>query len=78
VVVVAGGFALTALDAQTIGPVVPTNRSASSQPIFLRVEPEPSHVGVAPFVILGGLVGAGAVTAQWIHAAVASACEKHG
>ena len=65
--VVASVLALTPLRAQTIAPVAVTNRSASSQSITVRIEPEPSHVSAKPFVIIGGLAGAGAVTAFWVY-----------
>ena len=65
--VVASAFAPTPLHAQTIAPVAVTNRSASSQPITVRIEPQSSHVGATPFVIIGSLTGAGAVTAFWVY-----------
>ena len=74
--VVTGAFALTPLRGQTIAPVAVVNHYASPQSIPVRIEPDPPRIGAAPFVVLGGLIGAGAVTTYWVHAFQASAREN--
>ena len=73
---VAAALALTPLRAQTIAPVAVGNHYGSSQLAPVRMEPQTRHIGPAPFVILGALAGAGAVTAVWVHEAVVSAREN--
>jgi hypothetical protein len=63
------------LRAQLVAPVGVRNHVSSFRSIAVGIEPD--QVGAAPFVIIGALVGAGAVTDFWVHEAVVSA-RKNG
>jgi hypothetical protein len=76
--VVAAALALVASPAraQLVAPVAVQHHVSMSRSLAAPIEPEADHVGAAPFVILGALVGAGAVTAFWIHDMQVSAREN--
>ena len=53
--------------AQFVAPVAAQNHVSTSRAIPVAIEAEGNRVGAAPFVVIGALVGAGAVTAFWVH-----------
>ena len=58
----------TPLRGQIVAPVAIVNHSSSSRSITVNIEADSSHVRMAPFVVIGGLVGAAAGGAYFAHA----------
>lgn len=57
----------TPLRGQIVAPVAVVNHSSSSRSITLNIEADSSHVRTTPFVVIGGLVGAAAGGAYFVH-----------
>jgi len=56
------------LRGQIVAPVAVFNHSSSSRSITLNIGADSSHVRTSPFVVIGGLVGAAAGGAYFVHA----------